>query len=51
MVLFVTPTFTASSSEVYDESSMGKEITFFFANIIPSILPLVAQRPRKNHPV
>ena len=30
MFLFVTPTFAASSSEVYDESSMGKEITFFF---------------------
>jgi hypothetical protein len=50
MVLFVIPTFAASSSEVYDESSMGKEITFFFANI-PSILPLLDQWPRKNHPV
>ena len=50
MVLFVTPAFAASSSEVYDESSMGKAITFFFANI-PSILPLVAQQPRTHHPV
>ena len=39
MVLFVTPIFAANSSEVYSESSISKETTFFSVLFKPTFKP------------